>query len=384
VALKQGFASTTRHFSALAVPHVASSGPFQTQADMSVMYYKYSPNLDQTKGFDLAMVSFELKGDGQAVCMMVSSHELPITPVQNLSACHGMDLRVAVPASSSEFCAPSTDVGACSYFIGIRLEGTAFPELKIGVNLQFSEPLYRHLFLSQDVTDNLHPEQRFKYVLPPGTSASQVIFNFYISPVMPVSSGTELLVSMTNFQSGSAAQIGVVRAAVPHNEISFSKDQLNSFLKLYKNLTFYLTLRAPTIPESDDYHTSPVFTLKTRVLGDSGQPIPQPTAPPSSGWRRGDSSSSQRSSATASNILWVWTARFVGVLAACFLLSCIIKTIRYFSKSRATRQAEALGDLLHQSKQNLEDAWSTAAIQAQAKADREVEMQQIKETVLQL
>jgi len=309
----------------------------------------------------------------------VSSHELPITPVQNLSACHGPDLKVAVPASSREFCAPSPDIGACTYFIGIRLEGTAFPELRIGVSLQFTEPLYRHLFLSQDAEDHLQHEQRFKYVVPLGMPANQVIFSVKLSPDMPVSSGTELLVSMASFPSGATPQIGVVKGVLPKIEVSFSKEQLQAFLQLYKNLTFFLTLRAPTVQEEEEETiSSPTFTLNTRVLGASGQPIPQPTSPPT-GWPRRDSSA-QRPTISASNILWVWTARFVGVLALCFLLSCFVKTIKYLCKSRETRQAEALGDLLHQSKQNLEDAWSTAAIEAEAA--RSVEMQQIKSTTV--
>jgi hypothetical protein len=342
------------------------------------MYYKYSPTLEQTQAFDLSSVTFELKGDGQNVCMMVSSHELPITPQHNLSVCHGTDLKVTVPADSPEFCAPSVEVGACNYFIGIRIEGSVFPELKIGVNLQFTQPLFRHLFLSQDVSDHMQPQQRFKYVVPPGVVASQVIFNVYTSPVMLVSSGTELLVSLTDFPSGEF-QLGVTRSGLPKLEAGFSKLQLQTFLKLYHNLTFFITLFAPSIPESTDYLSSPVFTLKTRALGDSGESIPQPTNPPTPR-RRSDVSSQRASPVPTSSILWVWLTRFLGLVACCLLLSCIIKTIRYLCKSRVERQAEALGDLLHHSKQNLEDAWSTAAIQVQA--ERDVEMQVIRASAL--
>jgi len=376
LALKQEVGSETRHYSTLAVPHVASSGPFHTQADVSVVYYTWTPTLEQTKAYDVSMVTFKLLSNGEKLCMMVSSHELPITPQQNLSACRGPDLEVSIPSSSREFCAPSSAFTSCTYTIGIRIEGS-FPELKVGpvgVSLAYTEPLYRHLFLSPDINDHLQNVQRFKYVVPAGTAASHVTFNVYISPAQLASSRTELMVGMTGFPSGSQPQIGVIKAGLPNLEISFTKTQLQAFIFLYKNLTFYLTLVAPSIPETTEVG-APEFALTTRVLGDSGQPIPQPTAPPSLGWQGGGGSSQLSKTTSTSAILWVWTARFLGVLAGCLLLSCIINSVKYLCKSRDVRQAEALGDLLHQSKQNIDDAWSRAAVPAET--ERDVEMQQL-------
>lgn len=342
-----------------AAPFLASQGA------TSIVYYKFIPTVQQTQGYDVASISFRLLGANGLACMMVSTIDLPQALVEGLSGCYSDTVIVNVTKSNREFCAPSPDASVpCVYFIGVRTDAGISPSYEITVAVTYTKPEFRHLFFTRETVDHLRPEQRFIFQpqqgLQQGGSFSEISFSCSITPSM--SASTELRISTEDFPS-NGYQIDVYRVQSPNLSIVFTKPLLAKLIGNYgKNITFYMTLVAPSVPDEGEmslYESSPLFTMHTRLIGDSGLPVSPPTPYPTS-YSVVDIPLDQDPNESAA-FLWVYVARLLAVTTLFLLLVCLCNTMKYLCKSKETRKNEAIADLLKHSEDSINDEWSRAA-----------------------
>jgi len=169
--------------------------------------------------------------------------------------------------------------------------------------------------------------------------------------------------------------------SAPKMEIKFTKTMLAPAEKLYKNLTFYLNLYAPSIPEQlpgSAYPDTPVFTLQTRVMDSAGAPVSQPTPPPTLG-RGGISQSTNPVPPPLLGNYWVYVARGFAIISIVCLLCCLRSVIAWLWKKPENRRAEEISELIEQSKRNIER--EHAALRDQATQDEPmhaVELQEVQ------